>query len=147
MKRQWKLCFYVAAVLCMSVSCKKEVPDPKDDGAISCGQGDPLEDWVLVTKFENEPADLGPTALLFKRSFMVDNYQPSLQQNSVSLCGEMGKAKFQNLEYTYVFTNEYIANPRYVYRTWGRIFWARHISTFTGLPLLFAQVDKIEKPL
>jgi hypothetical protein len=129
------------------VSCKKELPDPNDDGAISCGQGYPLEDWVLVTKFENEPADLGPTALLFKRSFMVENYQPSFPENSVLLCGEIGEAKFKNLEYTYIFTQEYLKKPRYAYRVWGRIFWARHIVTFTGTPILFAQVDKIEKKL
>ena len=145
MKRQWKLCFYVAAVLGMSVSCKKEAPDPNDDGAVSCGSFS--EDWVLVTKFENEPADLGPTALLFKRGFMVDNYRPSLPQMSIMLCGEIGEAKFQNLEYTYIFTNEYIANPRYVYRVWGRIFWARDVINITGLPILLAQIDKIEKPL
>ena len=147
MKRQWKLCFYVAAVLCMSVSCKKEVPDPKDDGAISCGQGGPLEDWVLVTKFENEPADLGPTALLFKRGFELGNEPYPFPQRSILLCGELGVVKFTNLEYTYTPTNEYIANPRYVYRVWGRIFWARHLSNVTGSPIFRTQIDKIEKKL
>ena len=145
MKKQLKPWLYLAVVLLMSVSCKKEVPDPLDDGAISCGAGLPLEDWVLVTKFENEPADLGPTALLFKRGFMLGNEPYPFPQKSILICGELGVAKLTNLEYTYVPTQEYIENPRYMYRVWGRIFWARHLYNITGSPIFFTQIDRIEK--
>ncbi|AYQ34476.1 hypothetical protein DTQ70_20940 [Runella sp. SP2] len=128
----------------MSVSCKKEGPNPLDDGVVSCAAGD-LYDWVLIAKLENEPADVGRGALLFKQGFTVGGgYKPDLPQHSILVCG-LSDDKVKDLEQTYIFTNEYMQNPRYLYRVWGRIFWARGIGGFTGLPVLAAQIDKVEK--
>ena len=135
---------YAAAVLLMSVSCRKEEPSPLDNGVVSCAAGD-LYDWVLITKFENEPADVSRSALLFKRGFTVGGgYSPDSPQHSILLCG-LSEDKVKDLEQTYIFTNEYMQNPRYLYRVWGRIFWARGIGGFTGLPVLAAQIDKVER--
>ena len=144
MKRLFKPLLYAAAVLLMSVSCKKEEPNPLDDGVVSCATGD-LYDWVLITKFENEPADVSRSALLFKRGFNVGGgYKPDLPQHSILLCG-LSEDKVKDLEQTYIFTNEYMENPRYLYQVWGRIFWARGIGGFTGIPILRVQIDKVER--
>lgn len=137
--------FYAAAVLLMSVSCKKEELNPLDDGVISCVAGD-LYDWVLITKFENEPADVSGSALLFKRGFTIEGgkFNSDLPQHSILIC-ELSDPKVKDLEQTYIFTNEYMQNPRYLYRIWGRMFWARGIINITGVPTLRAQIDKVEK--
>ncbi|AYQ34479.1 hypothetical protein [Runella sp. SP2] len=144
MKRLVKPFLYATAVMLVSVSCKKEEPNPLDDGIVSCAAGD-LYDWVLITKFENEPADVSRSALLFKRGFNLGGgYSPDPLRYSILLC-ELSDDKVKGLEQTYIFTNEYMQNPRYLYRVWGRIFWARGISDFTGVPILRTQIDKVER--
>ena len=165
MKQKLKKWLYVftlwgikgALLLCMSVSCKKEpapeeIPDFSSDPCYtgSCCIDDhnaPSDDYIMIAKFENEPADRDRSTLVFKRGFQTFKQQPDFPQHGIIICwNDINQKKVQGLENTLVVDGEGgWKNTPYKYRVWGRILWARHIIGFTGLPWLVVQIDKIEK--
>jgi hypothetical protein len=138
--KQW---LYMAGLLCMSVSCKEKLTGCDLD-ALCCDTADSGYGFVLVTKFENAPADYGNSALFFKNGFTVKELKMKYSQQSIPLCEHPDNIiKIKGLPTTTNY-NDY-ANTPYKYRVWGRIFWAKDVSNITGLPVLRSQIDRIEK--
>jgi hypothetical protein len=132
---------FMILFFCATISCKKNTAELCDNGTNCCGVES--KDWILVAKFENEMADYGRNALLFKNGFAPEGRLPIIYQHSVSVC-TFSNSKVQGMEETYLANNS--MGPPYKYRVWGRIFWARDApSGITGTPALLAQIDKIEK--
>ena len=117
MKKQLKPWLYVAAVLGMSVSCKKEVPDPSCNNGTCCGTYVGTR-YKFIKNIENEPADYTASTLSgfnFKNPIVTssgDVFRVPLCDLSVSTMRDM------NLKRTY-FPGQV---PTYRYRVWGKIY-------------------------
>ena len=137
MKRQWKLCLYMATVLCMSVSCKKEEPNLDCDDGTCCGstKGDM---YKFILYLENTPAnfvssggggfDFAPNTDAPMRSIPIcnlNNYDVSILKHTPMLGTNL--------------------TPLYKYRVWGKIYQSFHSRTLVDLPVYWISVEKVEE--
>jgi hypothetical protein len=125
MKRQWKPWLYVAAVLCMSVSCKK---DELDDGS-SCGP--PSQELTFLKTLQNARADVADAGLVLENDGFVNycikqerTYEPS------------------QLETTYL---DFKPQP-FKYRVWGKLYNCDNCPVYgVGMRVWYIRIDKIER--
>ena len=123
MKKQWKFCFYVAAVLCVSGSCKTNDPSV-------CGlQGQEL---TCVATLKKTPADFDGVFFYFEKHGQLlpcPNCEEKLIQGKVgvSTFGPPGTTK------------------PYKYRIWGQIYECTSCPIYApGRGPRKVYVDKIE---
>ena len=141
-KQKLKPFIYTAAVLCMSLSCKKDPPLPVDpllgfscsDGTC-CGRDNTTYEYVQ--KLENMPADYMNGAL--GGSFFYN--QPIANQSMpiITLICDLRIEKIRGLKNTY--------NPNtwpLKYRVWGTVYADVSNPRLTAKPILYILIDKIE---
>ena len=129
MKKQWKPWLYIAAALCMSVSCRKEVPDPCNDGSC-CGAYDQKLEYQM--SFENARADVGFGGLI------IENVK-----GESLICFQQEGIYENQLQQSYDFRT---GQPQpFKYRVWGKIFNCNNCPTNrSGAIFTYVQIDKIE---
>ncbi len=125
--KQW---LYIAGLLCMSVSCKKD--DPCGGQNACCGAPD--QKMVYRTTVENAKADVG----IGSNGILIEN----LVQEML-FCYQQSDLYRGKLKQTYDFrTNE--PQP-FKYRVWGTVYGCGNCPVYIkGGELLYFQIDKIE---
>ena len=127
MKKQWKHYLYIAAVLCVSASCKKEeLADPSCDDGTCCGEyvG---EKYKFIKNIENEPADYASSSTVPVFNFKKPVVTSSGDVFLISVCDvSVKKIKDMSLEGTYFWGQ----TPTYRYRVWGKIYENLHVTVF-----------------
>ena len=142
MKKQWKFLLYTTAVLCMGVSCKKEViPDDPllgstcNDGSC-CGRDKTT--YAYVQKIENMPADFDNTGT--SGAFVFGN-KIGIGYHSALIC-DLSLSKTQNLKITY--DSKLWPNIPLKYRVWGIIYDDISNPRLVPGPIYYILIDKIE---
>ena len=126
MKKQLKPLLYVAVVLGMSVSCKKEVPDPSCNNGTCCGTYVGTR-YKFIKNIENEPADYAPSATVPVFDFKNPIVTSSGDVFTISVCDlSIITMKDMNLKRTY-FPRQV---PTYRYRVWGKIYENLDVTVF-----------------
>lgn len=125
MKQVLKPLLYAAAVLLMSVSCKKK--DPCDDGSC-CGA--PGQKLSYIQTVENARADVWGAGLV------IENVE-----GSPSFCHLQESLYDSKLETTYIDRQP----QPFKYRVWGRLYSCDSCPTAVVGTLKYFYIDKIEK--
>ena len=137
MKQQWKFLLYTTAVLCMSMSCKKDPPLTTiiDDGFCTDGRccNDTYE-FKLFKKIENVRADFD--AIGTNYGFAIEGV------GSTPIC-DLCVDKVKDLKVTFDSKN-YLKTP-YKYRVWGRVFVCTSCTSLRPEGTLFFYVEKVEE--
>ena len=137
MKKQLKPWLYVAAVLLMSVSCKKEVPNLDcDDG--TCCSTVKSNRFRFVQFIENAPADFwarGGGGFVFSPEVKV----PEI---SISIC-EIHSTDLSGLKHTSTFGTNLPAP--YKYRIWAKVYQALDARVIIDKPVYFLHIQKWEE--
>ncbi len=124
MKKQWKPWLYVAAVLCMSVSCKKEE-------CICANCGAPDQKMTYRTTIQNARADVGFAGLIVE----------SIKDHELIVCYQQPPLNVK-LQQTYDFNT---GKPQpFKYRVWGKIYNCDSCPTAVIGDVLHIRIDKIE---
>lgn len=126
MKRLLKPLLYAAAVLLMSVSCKKE--DPCDGGSC-CGA--PSQKLVFIRSLDNVKADVQQPAGL-----LIENF------GYAGFCVLQSDLPYiKDLESTYIDGQPQL----FKYRVWGKVFECINCPVIAvGMHVYYVQIDKIE---
>ena len=137
-KQKLKPFIYAAAVLCMSLSCKKE-PIPEPD--YSCNDGTccglPGAEYVYIGKFENEPVTLSNSGLPG-----IGFKNPVSKRGGGFIC-DISYDKIKNLEITWDPFTKPVAE--YKYRASGKIFYDKNIRVISQYSYFdFISIEKIE---
>ncbi len=124
MKQKLKKWLYMAGLLCMSVSCKKEVEFTSSD----CGA--PEQKMTYRTTIKNARADLGQDGYL-----VIEGVE-----GAPLICYQQDMQLLSNLKVTYR-----LGQPQpYKYRVWGRIYNCDNCPTLIKGDALEIKVTKIE---
>jgi hypothetical protein len=142
MKLKLKKYLYIAAMLCMAVSCKKDPPpDTSCNNGTCCGQG--KDRYKFIKVIENAPADYAASSI-----YPVLNLKDPIVTSSgdvylVPIC-DLSTNTVQSMN----LTNTYFINktPTYQYRIWGKLYDNLSATSF-GPPYHAFNIfiDKIEK--
>ena len=133
-KQKLKPFIYTAAVLCMSISCKKEDPC----GPASCC-GAPSQKMSFIKNVENARTDIG-----LADEFIIEGLTGRYGQSAASLCYLQAQAGTfaGQLRTTYDFRTN--TPQTYKYRVWGTIYNCDDCPTITISNVYYIKLTKIE---
>lgn len=136
MKKQFKPWLYVAAVLLMSVSCKKEqTPDPPYEGFCkdgSCCTG-PATVLKFSKKIENARADFNRIGSNY--GFLIESI------GSVPVC-DLCVDKVKDLEPTFFGDGRPVSHA---YRVWGLVFICTSCTSLGPYPPQQFYIERVKK--
>jgi hypothetical protein len=136
MKRRWKSWLYIAGVLCMSVSCKKEAPNLDCDDGTCCGTT--KDRYKFIVQLENVPADFAATGG-GGFDFAPNTNAP---MRSIPLCS-INSYDISKLKHTSTLGTN-LPSP-YKYRVWGKVYQSFHSRILVDLPVYWLHVEKVEE--
>ena len=137
-KQKLKPFIYTAAVLCMSISCKKDEPPPTM--AARCGL--PNEKFTYKMTFENARADFGLAG-----EFIIEGLRSEVRdkaQAAAFLCllEDELSTSIDKLEITYDF--RVMKLQPYKYKVWGDIYNCDSCPTLVQGNVYYIVLKKIE---
>ena len=135
MKKQLKHLLYIAVVLCVGASCKKEVPNLDCDDGTCCGSARSGR-YKFIQYVENAPADFS------KNGGFNFSSNAGTPMRDIPIC-DVNSFDVSNLKHTSTFgTNE--PSP-YKYRVWGKVYQSLDARSFADLPVYMINVEKVEE--
>jgi hypothetical protein len=148
MKTRATFCFFCGASVLLSllilVSCKTKEP------SLSCSDGTccnpDASEYGFIQNVENEPGDLfvtsSETGVVFQRG-LPDNWK--IPTRAFRICA-LSADKVRLLPDTYRDGLDSLGRTPGKYRVWGKLYKPSYWnSNFTGAPILFIYIDRIEK--